>query len=160
MQVGQDRIRLVPMTAEMYRLFFRDYENDPDVYLPGQEYVHYEYSEEKVSKYLQRQQDLKRIPLAIMCDDEIVGEIIIKNIEPHTCATMGISLKNAQYKGYGIGTQAERLAIQYVFDELDIPTLYADTIQTNVRSQHVLEKAGFTFIREDQDLKYYRIDRK
>ena len=27
-----------------------------------------------------------------------------------------------------------------MFDELDIPTLYADTMQINVRSQHVLEK--------------------
>ena len=160
MQVEQDRIKLVPMTAEIYRSYFMEYENDPDLYLPGQEYVHYEYSEEKVAKYIHRQDDLKRIPLAIMYDNEIVGEIIIKNIEQHTCATMSITLKNAQYKDHGIGTQAEQLAVRYVFDELDIPTLYADTIQTNVRSQHVLEKAGFTLIREDQDYKYYRIDRK
>ena len=160
MQVEQDRIRLVPMTDEMYRSYLKEYENDPDLYLPGQEYVHYEYSEEKVAKYIQRQRDLKRIPLAIMCGDDIVGEIIIKNIEPHTCATMGIALKNAHYKDHGIGTQAERLAVQYVFDELDIPTLYADTIRTNGRSQHVLEKAGFTLIREEGDFTYYRIDRK
>lgn len=95
-----------------------------------------------------------------MCGDEIVGEIIIKNIEPHQCATMSIVLKNAKYKDHGIGTQAERLAVRYVFDDLDIPTLYADTIQTNGRSQHVLEKEGFTLIREDRDFKYYRIDRK
>ena len=160
MQIERDRIKLVPMTAEMYRSFLREYENDPDLYLPGQEYVPYEYSEQKVAKYIQRQQDLKRIPFAIMYDDDIVGEIIIKNIEQHTCATLSIALKNAQYKDCGIGTQAEQLAIQYVFDELDIPTLYADTIQTNGRSQYVLEKAGFTLIREEQDFKYYRIDRK
>ena len=89
----------------------------------------------------------------------IVGEIIIKNIEQHTCATLSIALKNAQYKDCGIGTQAEQLAIQYVFETLDIPTLYADTIQSNVRSQHVLEKVGFFYIREDKDFKYYRIDK-
>ena len=160
MMVVQDRIKLVPMTAEMYRSYFRKYENDPDLYLPGQEYIRYEYSEEKVEKYIQRQQDLKRIPLAILYDDEIVGEIVIKNMKQHKCATMSIVLQNAQYKGSGIGTQAERLAVQYVFDHLDIPTLYADTIQTNTRSQHVLEKAGFSLIREDQDFKYYRIDRE
>lgn len=154
-----DRIKLVQMTAEMYHSYFMEFENDPDLYLPGQKYVHYEYSEEKVAKYIQRQQVLKRIPLAIMYDDEIAGEIIIRDIEQHKCATMGITLKNAQYKDYGIGTQAERLAIQYVFDELEIPTMYADTLQTNVRSQHVLEKAGFAFVREDQDFKYYRIDK-
>lgn len=60
----------------------------------------------------------------------------------------------------GIGTAAERLAVGFVFNELDIPTLFADTILTNTRSQHVLEKAGFTCIGEDKDFKYYRIDRK
>ncbi|MBR0513182.1 MAG: GNAT family N-acetyltransferase [Clostridia bacterium] len=156
---GQGNVRLVPMTAEMYRLFFLEFENDPDVYLPGQKYVRYEYSEEKVAKYAQRQKDLRRITLAILSDEEIVGEIILKNIKPHQCATMSIVLKNAQYKDHGIGTQAEKLAVQYVFHDLDIPALYADTVRTNSRSQHVLEKVGFTLIREDQDFKYYRIDR-
>ena len=159
MQIEPDRIKLVPMTDEMYRLFFLEYENDPDVYLPEQEYVQYEFAEEKVAKYVQRQKDLERIPLAVLYNDEIVGEIIIKNIEPHQCATMGIVLKNARYKDHGIGTQAEKLAIQFVFDDLDIPTIYADTVRTNCRSQHVLEKIGFSLIREDGDFKYYRIDR-
>ena len=88
--------------------------------------------------------DLKRIPLAIMRGDEIVGEVLIKDIEPRDRATLGIVLKNARYKDQGIGTQAERLAVRYVFRELDIPTLYADTIRTNTRSQHVLEKVGFS----------------
>ena len=153
MRVERDRIKLALMTAEMYRSYFRKYENDPDLYLPGQEYIPYEYSDEKVEKYIRRQQDLKRVPLAILYDDEIVGEIVIKDIEQHKSAAMSICLKNAQYKGSG-------LAVQYVFDHLDIPTLYADTIQTNTRSQHVLEKAGFSLIREDQDFKYYRIDRE
>ncbi len=153
------RIRLLPMTAEKYHSFFSEYENDPDLYLPGQEYTHYEYSEEKVSKYIQKQKDLGRIPLAVLYDDEIVGEILIKNIEPHKCATMSIVLKNAKYKDHGIGTLAEQLAVQYVFNDLNIPTLYADTTRTNSRSQHVLEKVGFMLIRKDENFNYYRIDR-
>ena len=109
---------------------------------------------------MQRQRSLKRVTLAVLCGDEIVGEIIIKNTEDHKCAARGITRKNAKCKDQGIGTAAERPAIRYVFDELDIQTLYADTIQTNTRSQHVLEKVGFVFIREDQDFKYYRIDRE
>ncbi len=38
MQIERDRIKLVPMTNEKYRLFFREYENDPDMYLAGQDY--------------------------------------------------------------------------------------------------------------------------
>ena len=159
MHIEQEKIQLIPMTDDNYHLFFLEYENDPDVNLPGQEYVYYKYSEEKVAKYIQKQKDLKRIPLAILYDDEIVGEIIIKNIEQQKSATMSIVLKNTKYKDRGIGTQAERLAVQYVFEELDIPTLFADTIKTNIRSQHVLGKVGFSLVGEDQDFKYYRIDR-
>ena len=85
---------------------------------------------------------------------------MIKNKEPHKCTVMGIVLKNAQYKDHGIGTQAERLAVQYVLDDLNIPTLFADAVRTNVRSQHILEKAGFRLIRQDRDYLYYRIGRK
>ena len=38
-------------------------------------------------------------------------------------------------------------------------TLYADTLRSNTRSQRILEKAGFSFLREDGDFRYYRIDR-
>lgn len=157
--MDHSEIRLLPMTDEMYRSYAREYENDPDLYLPGQIYTHYVYSEERVEQYLKRQKDLKRILLAITCGEEIVGEIVIKNIQEGESATMGLTLKNAKYKDQGIGTEAERLAVRFVFDDLDIPTLYADTIQSNSRSQHVLEKVGFVFIREDKDFKYYRIDR-
>ena len=154
-----NNVSLTSMAPEMYHRYFMEYENNPDLYLDKSKYVSYTYSKEKVDQYIQRQADLKRIPLAILVDDDIAGEIIIKNIEDHKCATMGLSLKNARYKDHGIGTHAERLAIHYVFETLDIPTLYADSIQTNTRSQHVLEKVGFTLIHEDKDFKYYRIDR-
>ena len=154
-----ETISLKPMTEEMFYSYFKEYENDPDLYFEGQEYTPYEYSDEKVAKYIQRQKDLNRVILAIMSDDEIVGEIIIKNIEEGKCATMGLALKNASYKDQGIGTAAEKLAVRYVFDEFDIPVLYADTIKKNTRSQHVLEKVGFTLINEDEDFYYYSIER-
>ena len=157
--VSSHKVRLIPMTPEMYHRYYREYENDPDLYLNKAEFVPYSYTEEKVDRYIQRQADLKRIPLAIMADDEIVGEVIIKNIEEHRSAVLSISLKNAAYKDHGFGTEAEKLAVRYVFRDLDIPTLYADTIKTNTRSRHVLEKVGFSFIREDEDFRYYRIDR-
>ena len=155
----EQKIRLIPMNDDMYRRFFREYENDPELYLKGQPYVSYTYSEEAVDKYVRRQRELGRIPLAILCGEEIVGEIVIKNIEERKCATMGIALKNAGYKDRGIGTEAEKLAVRYVFRELDIPVLYADTVKTNTRSQHVLEKAGFSLLREDKEYKYYRIEK-
>jgi len=149
----------LPMTPEMYHEYFMEYQNDLDLYIDKSAYETYIYDEEKVNRYIQRQIDLNRKALAIMHDDEIVGEVIIKNIVAHQCATLGLAMKNAQYKDRGFGTKAEQLAIQYVFTELDIPVLYADSILTNTRSQHVLEKVGFQFIKEEGDFKYYRIER-
>ena len=156
---GTDAVRLVPMTEEMYRSFFREYEFDPDLLLPGQAYVPYEYSDEKAERYVRRQRDLGRVTLAVMFGGEIAGEIVIKDIRPRESAAMGITMKNAGYKDRGIGTEAERLAVRYVFDELDIPVLLADVLKTNARSRHVLEKAGFAFVREEGDFLYYRADR-
>ena len=150
---------LQPMTAEMYHAYFREYQNDPDLYLDPRAYTAYAYDVQTVERYIKRQIDLKRKVFAIMHGQEMVGEMVIKNIEPGKCATMGLAMRNAQYKDRGFGTRAEQLAIQYVFHELDIPVLYADALITNTRNQHVLEKVGFRLIREEGDFRYYCIVR-
>ena len=58
-----------------------------------------------------------------------------------------------------IDTYKSKLTLKYVFNELDIPILYADSILSNKRSQHVLEKVGFKLIKEEGDFKYYCIQR-
>lgn len=152
-------VTLRPMTAEMYHAYYREYQNDPDLYVDKSKCAPYLYVPEGVDRYIQRQIDLHRICFAIMLGDEMAGEIILKNVEPRKCATLSISMKNAAYKDRGIGTKAERLAVDYVFRELDIPVLYADTLLTNTRSQHVLEKVGFRYLRTEGDFKYYCIER-
>ena len=147
------------MTAEMYHAFFKEYQNDPDLYLNPQDFSEYRYEANKVDAYIQKQIDLKRQPFAILYGDEIIGELKLYNIKANVCATLGITMKQRQFKDRGFGTKAEMLAIKYVFEELDIPVLYADSILTNTRSQHVLEKVGFQFIREDEQRKYYQITR-
>lgn len=43
-------------------------------------------------------------------------------------------------------------------DELHWETVYANTLRTNVRSQHVLQRVGFDKTGEDADYVYYRCD--
>ncbi len=150
---------LRPMTAEMYHAYFKEYRNDPDLYLDKREFHPYTYEKEKVDRYIQKQIDLNRKSFALMYGEEMVGELIVKNITPGQCATLSLSMKNAKYKDRGFGTMAERLALTYVFHDLDIPTVYANAVRTNTRSQHVMEKVGFHLINEDETFKYYRIDR-
>lgn len=61
-------------------------------------------------------------------------------------------------KNRGFGTQAEILALQYAFEVLKLNTVYADSVQKNARSQHVLEKVGFVLMKEDDIFKYYKIE--
>ncbi len=150
---------LKEMSSEMYHEFFRKYESDMDLYFDKSEYEPYCYSEEKVEKYMRRIQEKKRVPLAIMNGDEIIGEILFKNIEDNLCATLSIVLINSDWKNRGIGTRAELLAIDYAFTQLEVKTLYADTVLTNTRSQHVLEKVGFKLIKEEDNFKFYKISR-
>ena len=150
-------ISLKPMTPEMYHAFFQEYENDMDLYLDKNDFTEYVYTREKVDAYIQKQISLKRLPFAIMCGEEMVGELKLYDIVSGKSATLGITMKSKKYKDKGYGTQAERLAIDFVFNELDIPVLYADSILTNTRSQHVLEKVGFQFLYADEQRKHYRI---
>lgn len=155
----ENEIILRPMTDEMYHAFFMEYRNDTDLYLDPADFVEYKYEKAKVEAYIQRQRDRKRLTFAIMRGDELVGELKIYDITAGESAWLGITVKNAAYKDQGIGTKAEQLAIEYVFHELDIPVLYADSVLTNTRSQHVLEKVGFQYLYTDGERKHYRISR-
>ena len=95
-----------------------------------------------------------------MLADNPIGELQLKRIdrEKREC-TLSIHLQNDAVKGQGFGTEAERKAVKYAFDNLGMVRVYADTIIKNVRSQYVLEKVGFKFVREDKDFRYYCIER-
>lgn len=152
-------IQLRPMSDEMYYCYFKEYENDSDLYFDKKEYKHYEYSDKAVAEYIERQKLKKRIPMAIMIGDEIIGEMIFKDIIKGLSVTLSIALKNNFYKNKGYGSCAERLALQYAFDVLNVKTVYADSILTNTRSQHVLKKVGFTETHRDDKFVYYKFEK-
>ncbi len=152
-------VSLRPFTDEMYHAYYKEYENDPELFLDRSDCKPFVYSPAWVEAYIRRQRERERVCLAIMVGDEMAGEIIFKNIEPGISATLGICMKNNAWKGKGYGTQAERLAVKYAFEGLNVPVLYADTILPNTRSQHVLEKLGFRYLRTEGDFKYYEIRR-
>lgn len=153
------KISLVPMSDEMYDEYFKDYENDPDLYFDKAQYQPYVYSMEGVRAYIERKKRKGQLPMAILRDGEVIGELILKELVPKESVTLGICLRKAEYKDHGYGTQAERLALDYAFDTLGVKTVLADALLTNTRSQHVLEKAGFVRTHSDQMFVYYRCQR-
>ena len=153
-------ICLCPMTKELARKYFRGFIVDPVLFLPGQEYRSYVYTEGKADAAVDRHLRLGRIYLAVMRGNEPIGEIVLKNIdsEKHHC-TMGISLRSDDVKNRGYGTEAEIQALRYAFVQMGMETVFADSVINNVRSQHVLEKVGFIETHRDDSFIYYRCDR-
>ena len=146
-------VSIQPMTREMCHEFYKGFQNDPAI----RHYYEYVYSAETADRYF----DINDVPdrklFAIMVDDQIVGECKLKNIdtEKRECS-MGIHLRNDSVKGKGYGTLAERLILQYAFEDLGMVAVNADASIKNTRSQHVLEKVGFQLIRENDVFRYYR----
>ncbi len=152
-------ITLAPMTRELFHTLYRGFENDPDIYMNMQYYTQYVYNSEKVDERFDSLQTPERVVFAIMLDGAPIGEVQLKRInrERNDC-TLSIHLQNDAVKNRGFGTQAEKQAVRYAFDVLKLDAVNADAVLKNTRSQHVLEKAGFMFTREDEVFRYYRIE--
>ena len=153
-------ICLEPMTKELAKRYFTNFEVDPMLFMDGQPYKPYVYKESAAEATVDRYAQMGRVYLAIMRNGEPIGEIILKKIDHQAKhCTLGISLQRDEFKNQGYGTVAECFALQYAFRELNMETVYADSLIKNTRSQHVLEKVGFTQTHRDDSFVYYRCDR-
>ena len=148
-------VSLKPMTRQMCQEFYKGFQNDPAI----GHYYKYVYTPEIADGYFERNSVPGKMLFAILVDDQIVGEITLTQIDFETReCSMGIHMQNDAVKGKGYGTQAERLILQYAFEELGMVAVNAKAVLQNTRSQHVLEKVGFCYTHEDDTFKYYRCE--
>lgn len=153
-------IELKRMTREMCRELYSGWENDEAIYMDMSLFRPYVYTQEKADAYFDKRQEPSRVLLAITLDDRVIGEVQLKNIDrDRKECELSIHLQCDAYKGRGYGTRAERLAVSYAFDVLGMNAVNADTVLKNTRSAHVLEKAGFRFLRQEGIFRYYRIEK-
>ena len=153
-------ITLKPMTIELCHQFYKEFVLDLALFADPSKYKPYVYSKSNCDAYYERHRNLGRIHLAVMLHDQTIGEIVLKNIDrTKKCCTMGITMINDSVKGKGYGTEAEKITLQYAFDQPEMETVYADSLIGNLRSQHVLNKAGFLETGRDEEFVYYRCDK-
>ncbi len=148
------------MTRELCHELYQSWENDSAIYMDMSLFKKYNYDKESVDRYFDSKQDASRKIFAIMLEEKPIGEIQLKQIdlEKREC-TLSIHMQNDNFKGKGYGTEAEKLAIKYAFDEMGMAAVNADTVVKNTRSQHILDKIGFEFLKEEGDFRYYRMEK-
>ena len=153
-------ISLIPMTRQMCHEFYKNFQNDPAIFMDMSKFAEYVYIPEKVDRYFDDNTIPTRRLFAIVVDGKMVGECKLKYIdfEKRECSA-GIHLLDDSVKGKGYGTEAERMLLRYAFEELDMVAVNADAVLKNTRSQYVMEKVGFRYVREDEIFKYYRCQR-
>ena len=148
------------MTRELCHTFYQYFENDPDIYMDMSRFAPYKYDAQKVDAYFDAQQKPNRIVFMLILDELPIGEVQLKEIDraKKECR-LGIHLQNDSVKGKGYGTMGEKMAIEYAFDNLKMQAVNADVVLKNTRSQHILEKLGFCYLRCDDTFKYYRLEK-
>lgn len=154
-------VTLRPMTLALCHAFYRGFQNDPDIYMDLDQFHPFQYHAAWVNAYFAKQNVENRRYFAIFVGETIVGELILKQIDPeNACCTLSIHLQNDTVKGKGYGTAAECLAVQYAFDVLGVRRVLADVVLKNARSQHVLEKLGFHRIKTEGAFCFYELLRE
>lgn len=152
-------ISVKTMTESLVHEYFKGFETDPCLYDDPSNYQPYTYSKEKVDEYWNKAiSDSTRKNFLIMMDGSPIGEIILKHIDlTDKSCELSIHMQKDEYKNKGYGTEAEKLIVRYAFSRFGVEKIKANVILNNVRSQHVLEKAGFVQTNKDDKFVYYEI---
>ena len=126
-------IRLCEMTKDLCRAYFQDFSFDPDLFMDPDTMKPYIYQPEKCDAIVDRYEQLGRIYMAVMLDDEPIGEVILKKIDHQKqCCTLGIHMKNDRFKNKGYGTQAEIMILKHAFEQCNM-----NVVKTaGIRQQH------------------------
>jgi ribosomal-protein-alanine N-acetyltransferase len=92
---------------------------------------------------------------AIVVNGQVAGSIGVHPQQDFYCknAEMGYWIAE-EYWGNGIVPAAIKLMVDYGFKTFDITRIYARTFDTNIKSQRVLEKTGFTLEAELKETFY------
>ncbi len=137
-------IELRPFTREEYHEFFRGYVPDPMMdphpYHYQQTHIdrNFDYDESRRDWYP---------TFGIFADETIVGTLSLKRIDRvnHKCE-IGLMMMNDACKNHGYGTAAMQLAMEKAQVEYGVKSIWADTMGSNTRMQHILSKLGFRLV--------------
>ena len=159
---NKETIILAEMTRESMHELYRGFSLDPNIFEGPMPDVEYSYCPEKVDALFDmRKAEENSLAFAIMAEGTVVGELGLRKIDSRNgSCELSIHLQNDSAKGKGYGTAAERLAVEYAFSVLRLECVWAETLEKNIRSQHVLQKLGFQYQNTENGYQKYILERK
>lgn len=102
---------------------------------------------EQIQRHIKNSsEDSSRYDLAICLNenDQMIGELSITDIEEgDQKAGFRISMRSIELTGKGYGTEAIRLVLKFVFEELKLNRLQLEVFSHNLRGIKAYEKVGF-----------------
>ena len=163
MKLETERLILRPVTGDDAGGNYHEWLNDPEV-VKYMEDRFYPADQESIKKYiettanaldkyffavcLKASPQLYKIPIGAHIGNVLLGPIP----KVHRYAEVSYTFHRS-YWGNGYATEAVKAVVNFAFVHLDLERLNAGTSETNIPSQNVLKKAGFT--REGAFRKFY-----
>ena len=156
--IETERLVLFPYTAENLKLFNNDlpkFEETYGVVYRGEELDHLltgflirlqEEIEDDIENYLFFTEFL----IVLKENSHVIGSIDYKYVPENGKTEVGYGM-NPAYEGHGYMTEALRAFLSFG-KTLGIERVLADTLPDNIKSQNVLKRCGFAFLREDGNL--------
>ena len=85
--------------------------------------------------------------ICLNANHQMIGELVIMDIDQvNKSAGFRISMCNIELTGQGYGTQAMNLALDFVFNVLNLEQLELEVYSHNKRGLHIYKKLGFKII--------------
>ena len=156
--IETERLVLFPYTAENLALFNSDlqlFEETYGVVYRGEELDHLltgflRKLEKEIAEDPEHYLFFTEFLITLKENSRVVGSIDYKYIPREGVTEVGYGM-NPAYTGHGYMTEALTAFLDFG-KKLGIRTVRADTLPDNVKSQNVLKRCGFRFLREDGNL--------
>ncbi|MEV0378671.1 GNAT family protein [Nonomuraea sp. NPDC050643] len=117
--------------------------SDPDVHRLTGSHGHIN-DDQARQWYATRGEHTERLDLAIMADEEYVGEVVLNELDTDNLScNLRIALIGARVFGKGYGTEALELVLGHAFTTTPLHRIRLDVFTFNERARHVYKKVGF-----------------
>jgi len=106
---------------------------------------------------VQKLQGNTHIRLGIFLPDgTVIGDIALQDLDwKNRSCSLGYGLTKLKYRDKGYTTDAVKAIMQYGFSHLGLERISASTQESNIGSQRVLQKCGFTLEGRERKATYF-----